>query len=277
MALRLSRLRRVLDVSGEPQVERRADIPADADRLALLAQWSPTAGLSLSTSRLIAELQRSGYWVVVSSTSPAAEPLVLHPEGGATEELLTVLRRPNTGYDFGSWAVAMQHVEHLLGADKVLVLNDSLVGPFASIGPVLADFESTAADVWGMVESRQVLPHLQSFFRGFRYGSLREPAMRRFWTDLRVIPDKLQLIAEYEYGFTPWLRRHRFSTACFVHAEDVTWGENNPTIHGWEQLLRAGVPFVKRELLRRPDLVADGHRVPEVLAQRYGVEVARWW
>jgi hypothetical protein len=259
------------------RVERQASIPAGADRIALLAQWSPDDRLSLSASRLIQELQRAGYWVVVSSTSPAADPLRPHPEAEVSVEDLTVLRRANTGYDFGSWAVAMRHVEPWLGADKVLVLNDSLVGPFSGLERVLDSFESTHADVWGMVESRQVTSHLQSYFRGFRFGVLQEPAMRAFWRDIRVVPDKLQLIATYEYGFSPVLRREGYSTDCFVHADDVVWGDLNPTIAGWRRLLDIGVPFVKRELLRRPDLVPDGRQIPAVLAERYGIDVATWW
>jgi hypothetical protein len=268
---------RVLDVDRSSRVERRADIPAGADRIALLAQWSTSAQLSLSTSRLVQELQEAGYWVVVSSTCPDPAPLVPHPEAVVRLGDLTVLRRENVGYDFGSWAVAMREFEPLLAADKVLVVNDSLVGPFDTLTPVIADFESTTADVWGMVQSRQVTPHLQSFFRGFRYGTLLEPPMLRFWRELRVVPDKLQLIAAYEYGFSALLEQHGFSTAAFVHAEDVVWGELNPTIAGWERLLAAGVPFVKRELLRRSTLVPDGARIRPVLAERYGVDVDQWW
>ncbi len=277
MTPRLGGLPRVLDVVRAWQVEREAAIPAGTQRIALLAQWSPTARLSLSTTRLIQELQRAGYWTVVSSTCPDPAELIPHEAADIRLDELTVLRRPNTGYDFGSWAVAMQHVEHLLGADKVLVVNDSLVGPFASIGHILADFEATSADVWGMVESRQVIPHLQSYFRGFRYGTLLEPPMRRFWHGVRVIEDKERLIAEYEYGFTATLRRAGYSSACFVHADDVVAGELNPTIHGWERLLAAGVPFVKRELLRRPELVSDSGRIRAVVADRYGVDIDAWW
>lgn len=248
-----------------------------SDRLALMAQWSPTAALSRSTSALALGLLESGYHVVVSSTCPDPEPLSAHPGVPLDVADLTVLRRPNSGYDFGSWAVAMEHVSPLLTADKVLVVNDSLVGPFASLAPVVADFESTTADVWGMVESRQGVSHLQSYFRGFRYGVLAEPTMRSFWRDVRVIPDKSQLIAEYEFGFTPFLRRHGYSRGCFVHSDDVVWGELNPTIHGWRKLLDVGVPFVKRELLRRPELAPDGYLVRRVLDDEYGVDVDAWW
>jgi lipopolysaccharide biosynthesis protein len=189
---------------------------------------------------------------------------------------LTVLRRPNEGYDFGSWAVAMAAREELLDRPYVLVLNDSLVGPFAPLDEVIADFEQTTADAWGMVESNQFAPHLQSFFRGFRYGVLAEPSMRRFWRDLRVVPDKNNLIAAYEFGFTEFLLRHGFSATQFVHHSEVVGEGLNPTMYGWRALLDAGVPFVKRELVRNPNLALDGSALPAAVANRYGTDVAEW-
>jgi lipopolysaccharide biosynthesis protein len=271
----LRHLPRVVDIAAVTDVERHAPVPAECERVAFLAHWSETERQSRSALRLIAELQRLGYRVVVSSTSPAAGPLDFGAEDVRLDEL-TVLRRPNAGYDFGSWAVAMATHEELLGRPYVLVVNDSLVGPFAPLDDVVADFEQTTADVWGMVESNQFAPHLQSFFRGFRYGVLAEPAMRRFWRDVRVVPDKFALIQAYEFGFTEFLVRHGFSATQFVHHSEVVNEGINPTMLGWRALLDSGVPFVKRELVRRPDLAPDGHRLPAVVADRYGADVADW-
>jgi lipopolysaccharide biosynthesis protein len=250
-------------------------VPGDAERIAFMAHWSEGERQSRSTITLIAELQRTGYRVVVSSTSPAPGRLDFG-SGDVHADELTVLRRPNEGYDFGSWAVAMAAREELLDRPYVLLVNDSLVGPFAPLDDVLADFEQTTADVWGLVESNQFAPHLQSFFRGFRYGALAEPAMRRFWRDLRAITDKSALIEAYEFGFTEFLVRHGFSSTQFVHHSEVVGEGLNPTMHAWRALLDAGVPFVKRELVRSPELAPDGRRVPAVVADRYGTDVADW-
>jgi lipopolysaccharide biosynthesis protein len=275
MAVHLRHLPRVVDVAPVTDVERDAPVPANADRIAFVAHWSETERQSRSTLRLIAELQRLGYRVVVSSTSPATGRLDFAASDVRLHEL-TVFRRPNIGYDFGSWAVAMATREQLLGRPYVLVVNDSLVGPFAPLDAVVQNFEETSADAWGMVESNQFASHLQSFFRGFRYGVLAEPVMHRFWRDVRVIPDKSALIAEYEFGFSEFLRRNGFSTSPFVHHSDVVGEGLNPTIHGWRALFDAGVPFVKRELVLHPDLTANGHRIMPVVAERYGTDVADW-
>src|SRR5687768_11107956 len=220
MALLLRQLPRVVDIAPVTDVEREAPVPAGAERIAFLAHWSEGEQQSRSTRRLVAELQRLGYRVIVSSTSSAPGRLDFAGDDVRLDEL-TVLRRPNEGYDFGSWAVAMAAREELLDRPHVLVVNDSLVGPFAPLDEIVAHFEGTTADVWGMVESNQFAPHLQSFFRGFRYGVLAEPTMRRFWRDLRVVPEKDALIQAYEFGFTGFLVENGFSTTQFVHHRDV--------------------------------------------------------
>jgi lipopolysaccharide biosynthesis protein len=275
MGSHLRHLPRVLDVAPVTDVESDSATPQEHERIAFLAHWSPGEHQSRSTLALISELQRLRYRVVVCSTSPAPGRLEFGSCDVRVDEL-TVLRRPNVGYDFGSWAVAMAAREEFLDRPYVLVLNDSLVGPFAPIDDVIADFEQTTADVWGLVESNQFAPHLQSFFRGFRYGTLAERPMRRFWRDLRVVEDKSTLIAAYEFGFSEFLVRNSFSTAQFVHHSEVVGEGLNPTMYGWRALLDAGVPFVKRELVRSPELVPDGHRLPAVLADHYGTDVADW-
>jgi lipopolysaccharide biosynthesis protein len=267
---------RVVDVAPPTAAERWSPVPPDVQRVAFLAHWSPSEAQSRSVQTLVAELQRLGYRVVVSSTSPAQGRLEFSTEHGVRTDELTVLRRPNTGYDFGSWAVAMFAREELLALPYVLVINDSLLGPFDRLDSVVADFEATTADVWGMVESDQFGSHLQSFFRGFRFGVLTESHLRRFWRNIRVIPDKRELIMRYEFGFAAFLTRHAYSSAAFIHHSEVVTDGLNPTIYGWRGLLKAGVPFVKRELLRHPDLAPGGSRIPAVIADRYRTDVIEW-
>jgi hypothetical protein len=50
----------------------------------------------------------------------------------------------------------------------------------------------------------------------------------------------------------------------------------NPTILGWRRLLDAGFPFVKRQLLREPQVAPDAVEIPEHLLSRYGVAVREW-
>ena len=268
---------KVLDVvRGHVEAERTFQLSKSSTKIALLASWSRTSLQSKSLSRLIAQLQQHDYSVVVCSTCPADGPLDFYADEELNLDRLNVLRRPNIGYDFGSWAVAMAHFERFLDRDYVLVLNDSLIGPFDSLSHIIEDYESGSSDVWGMTESTQWGSHLQSFFRGFRRGVLAEPRMRKFWRHIRVENTKLDIIRRYEYEFTSEVRRWCYTSEQFCSSHDVVSDNLNPMINGWRGVLDYGIPMVKRELLEKPHLVPAGHRIPEVLHSKYGIDVRDW-
>src|SRR4051812_6554155 len=80
VGVELSQQPRILDAARNVRFERRYPPPPGVDRVAFVAHWSPGERQSRSVSRLIAELQRLGYWVVLSSTSEAPGEFEFHPE-----------------------------------------------------------------------------------------------------------------------------------------------------------------------------------------------------
>ena len=190
---------------------------------------------------------------------------------------ITVLRRRNLGYDFGSWAAALDRYPTIASADQVLLVNDSMAGPFVPIDHLFNMFDETGADVWGLTDSSQLgTHHLQSYCMGFKHGCLQEPPLAKFWHDICIEPTRDDIIHRYEIGLSKLLHREHFSVdAAFRHAQVVRGGDN-PTIHGWRQLLDLGLPFVKRQLLRQPGLTPDGSKVRAELQRRFGVDVDDW-
>lgn len=248
----------------------------ESGKVAVIASWSPGTRQSLSLSALVAALQARDYGIVVSSTSEGYGNLDFPAVPGIDCNRMTIIRRANVGYDFGSWGLALDLYPEVRRAEYVILANDSLVGPFAAISAVLDDFEGSEADVWGLVESQQISRHLQSFFVGYRYGVLAEPTLREFWERIEVIPDKSELIHRYELGLSARLRRDQFTTDCFVSGGEVANLQENPMLHGWERLLDFGVPFVKRELAdgRWPPVSTEA--VARVVATRFGVDLRSW-
>ena len=118
-----------------------------------------------------------------------------------------MVRRANVGHDFGSWAAALAAWPALALAERVLLVNDSVLGPFAPLTDVLADFDGGPEPVWGLVRSDQRRPHLQTFFVGYRDGALAHPALDRFWKDVRVERDKARIVRYCELGLSEaWMR-----------------------------------------------------------------------
>ena len=271
-------------------VDRLAGCSSPA-RVAVIAHWAPDSTVSRSVAELTRVLSANEYWVVVVSTAEGAGPLEWpepQPPG------VTILRRPNAGYDFGSWATALDRYPVVAGADQVLLMNDSLAGPFEPIDDLLAQFRDSRADVWGLTDTTQFGDHLQSYCLGFKNQTLREAPLARFWRGIRVESSRDDVIWRYEIGLSRLLHRERYTLDVAIHYSSVVREGQNPTIIGWRRLLDTGFPFVKRQLLRSPEgpmalaarrlaravvpgeVAPDGDQVREELKRRYGVDVDDW-
>jgi lipopolysaccharide biosynthesis protein len=242
--------------------------------VAILAHWSRRRSVTRSVRELVRELQAGGYQVAVSSTSEVGEALAWGDEVDVGR--LVVIRRPNAGYDFGSWSVALDLLPAAARAERTILLNDSMAGPFSSLRPILDGVESTPADVVGLTDTQQFESHLQSYFIAFCNGVLQEKALNRFWGGIRHEPDKTSIILRNELGLSHLLRVEGYVHAPLWSHELVVGSAKNPVIQGWRRLLDLGFPFVKRELLRDPTVAPGGRAVPRELRRRFGVEVAEW-
>lgn len=267
---------RVLDVADRPRHEAGNLLFEDFNpyRLAIVAHYSEKAQVSLSVQTMVEELVEYGFYVVLSSSSVVPGPLVW-PRGLPTNT--TVLRRPNVGYDFGSWAAVMDLLPTALRAPVVLLLNDSQVGPFTNLEPLLTRFETTDLDVVGMCDSTQEEWHLQSYWVGYRGGVLAHRLVRRFWRNIRIENTKDDIIARYEIGGSRYLSALGYRMGALFPYDLVVRDGFNPTSFGWRRLLAHGYPFVKREMvLTPPELVADGTSVREVIMDKFDQDVMEW-
>jgi hypothetical protein len=264
--LRLTQGRTHVELSG-------ADLDG-SDRVAVLVHHGAVPAVTRSFRELVAAFDQRGYGVLVVSSSEFREPL----DWGDTPPpaSVTVLRKPNVGYDFGSWAVGLDAFAAVRRSPTVVLANDSLVGPFASLDPVLDRMERTTADVWGLTETLQFARHLQSYFVAYRGGVLADAPLEWFWRGVRHHSDKQTIIHRNEIGLGRLLEREGYAIDALFGAGQVVPAADNPTIAGWRTLLERGLPFVKREIVRSPGLAPQGEQIPDELRARYGVDVAQW-
>ena len=268
---------RVLDVQDPASVRvegpDRLRAAGTHDRVAVLAHWAARPRADKSARALTDALAANGYEVLFVSAAPGAAPLEWADGGPAP---VTIVRRPNIGYDFGSWATALDRYPSIAEGSQILLLNDSLAGPFAPIDHLLERFDRTAADVWGMTDSTQFTHHLQSYCLGFKGGCLREPPLARFWRDIGAESSREDVIWRNEIGLAQLLARERFVTDAAIPHWRVVANGQNPTITGWRRLLDSGFPFVKRQLLREPQLAPDGEEARGEVERRFGVSIDGW-
>ncbi|MDQ1250149.1 MAG: hypothetical protein QG597_4528 [Actinomycetota bacterium] len=266
----------MLEVATAPRYEAGQDLPSGfvADRVAIMAHFSPDARITRSVQTLSERLVGHGYHVIIMSSSEVASPLAWP---AAVPAGVTVYRRPNVGYDFGSWAAALALHPGISRAADVILLNDSLLGPFAPIAGIIESFESAPVDIWGLVDSTHVARHLQSYWVGYRGGVLAEPPLRQWWQDIRVEPTKQAIINRYEVGAMRYWRRNGYAVGVGFPYDLVVRDGFNPASFGWRRLLEFGYPFVKREIaVNPPPEIRDGHQVREVILARFGEDIEEW-
>ena len=242
-------------------------------KVAVVAQHGGDARISRSLSVYLRELVENGYRCLVMSTSPALTELVW-PEPLPVG--VTVARRSNSGYDFGSWAVALETYPQLAGLECVVLTNDSMVGPFTPLAPLLSDLERTRADVWTLTDSWQIAQHFQSYFMGFRGGILAESPLRSFFRGVRMEPTKMDVVRRYELGLSRACVGEGYSLTARFRSHDLMADAMNPTLAAWQQLLSRGFPFVKRTLVLDPASGIGAARIAHVIRSRFDENIEDW-
>jgi rhamnosyltransferase len=155
------------------------------------------------TRRLLENLLRHAERVVLVSTRLDADQAV------GLDERITVIVRENVGYDFYSFRTGVLAVEALYAYDELIIANDSvlMIDP-EGMDRAFAKMQGVECGAWSMTESQQVSRHLQSYFMVFRKDVFFSQYFHQFWSDVRVLDDKWEIILSYEIGLTQWLLHH---------------------------------------------------------------------
>ena len=242
-------------------------------RLAILQQFDPAGGVPPHVRLHLAGLRPVATRIVLVSNSPVSSK-----DREETAPLVDALiERGNVGWDFGGWRDAIA-AEDMGEWDEVLLTNSSVVGPLYPLEPIFAEMakrrETEHFDFWGLVLSRQIRTHLQSYFFVFDAAVTRSDAWRDFWRGVADIEDKDAVIDRYEAGLTAALSRVGFRHAAFmpdpsllrrirmVEIERLGIGLSIPfdatrvnrTVRWHDELILAGFPYLKASLLWGKDV-----------------------
>jgi lipopolysaccharide biosynthesis protein len=188
----------------------------------------------------------------------------------------TASTKANFGFDFGMWRDALEGVD-LTQWDEIVLTNSSLFGPLFPLRGVFERMDAVECDAWGMTDNLEIAWHLQSYFLVFRSSVLSAPVFRQFFRGILPYTDKEQLIRSYEVGLSRLLLDQGFTLRAMVGQNDFRGSVLPPRmaladLQAWWstvarraglspepmnltttqpiELLRAGMPFVKIELLR---------------------------
>lgn len=228
---------------------------AGAGRLALFAHFDEGNRVKPYIVDHLAKLKEHCSRIVFISTSALPEREMERVRPFVTEVLL----KENVGYDFGMWRHALERISwgHF---DEIVLTNSSVFGPVWPLGPIFERMSQTPCDFWGMTDTREGAWHLQSYFLVLRRRLIESPQFTAFWQGVLPFRRKGAVVLSYEIGLTAYFEDYGFRPAVFASVD--SWAPPairrhmeltrnfNPTLFYPLELLRAGMPFVKVELLK---------------------------
>lgn len=238
----------------------------------LLVSWTPQPQLAEHAVFLARAWASQGFAVILIVACD--DPEVFDP-GPELDCCAGIMARANIGYDFGAWAHAIRSLPDLAAARLVAVANDSVFGPFAGFDAFLERARNNPADVVGAIGSLEFRPHLQSFLLFFKPAAVRHPAFSDFWNGVRN-GNRSAVIRRYELVLQHHFMRNGVSVAALFPVDLHAARKRNPSLTIWRELIDAGFPFLKIQLLRDNPARADIRDWESVIAsQQYDVGIIR--
>ncbi|MCO5132148.1 MAG: rhamnan synthesis F family protein [Xanthobacteraceae bacterium] len=294
----IDRLRARLARAGGPAACVRERIAGDdplaqSASVAVYVHYDPSGEVADYVVDQLRHLVRAGFRVTFVTNAPRFPEAARARVSPLCREMLW---RVNRGLDFGGYRDGLTAVGDLERLDRVVLMNDSVYGPFRELKPILDGVDPGRVDYWGIIDSFEQTPHIQSFFLLFFGAAFKSDAFGRFWRSMPLIDDKGWVVRNGEVGLSRCLRKAGLRGGTLVSyaeaaahlekerpadpAEQRFWRRArlrvrgriplNPMHYFWDIIiLEFGCPFIKRDLLRlNPANVPSLSRWQSVIAAR---------
>jgi lipopolysaccharide biosynthesis protein len=152
----------------------------------------------------------------------------------------------NEGFDFGMWYKAFKEYPSL-DYDRVALINDSCI-LFKPLTDVFKWIDSNTFDYCGLVSSRSVALHIQSYFIIINKNAIK-PVYDYFMQN-GLISDYKKVIYTYEIGLSAHLRKQGLNVAAmFTSKKDIA--AQNPSFLVIEEFIEGGMPMIKKKIIFR--------------------------
>jgi lipopolysaccharide biosynthesis protein len=152
----------------------------------------------------------------------------------------------NEGFDFGMWYKAFKEFPSL-DYDRVGLINDSCV-LFKPLDHVFNWIDSNDFDYFGLVSSKSVALHVQSYFIVINKNAIKP--VYDYFMQSGLISNYQKVIYTYEIGLSANLRKQGLKVAAmFTSKNDIA--AQNPSFLVIEEFIRGGIPMIKKKIIFR--------------------------
>ncbi|MBG6083551.1 rhamnan synthesis F family protein [Zhihengliuella flava] len=183
--------------------------------LVVMAHFDFERRLREHTLRTLEALSADSDRVVVVSTSGLREQ-----DLARLPPRVEFIARANYGYDFYSYKWALDAVGNFGDFDRLVICNDSFVGPLVPLRDVVDSTQARSCDLMGMTYSHHHGGHVQSFFMSVNSHVARSRAFRRFWQDMEPVTNRMDVIHKYEIGFSRAIENAGFTLGSYFQPSE---------------------------------------------------------
>jgi hypothetical protein len=194
--LKLSRIRNLVPVDENVFFDQTNTSFDSYKKVLFLAGFSHQSKLLNYQKHYVQTFQKAGFYVVYILAADAPENLAK-----VLCDADRVIIRRNFGYDFGSWATAIQLCQNeFVKAENIIIANDSIIGALGTIEQLLEKIENSSSDIWAITDSQDRKYHFQSYFWGLKKKSNQfQPVLDAFFLYRHPLPkDKQEAINHFE-------------------------------------------------------------------------------
>lgn len=215
--------------------------------IAIVAHFSNNLKTTESLNKYLQVLIQNGFQVILVSACELAGKLTFESE---LDKKITIIRKPNLGYDFGSWAVALDRFPEILDSEELLLTNDSLIGPIEAIDDVISKLRNSKFDITGVTDNSQLQYHIQSYLVHFKKSAIKNSNVINLLKSIVHLGLKNDVILKYELGLTRTAQLSGLFVGAIFPWNLIVSPDKNPSLAGWKRLMTLGFPFLKREAVR---------------------------
>lgn len=173
-----------------------------------------------------------------------------------------IFLRENIGYDAGGFKDALCSYlgwDKVLQYDELVLVNDSMFGPFEEMEDIFTKMDTKRADFWGLIKfgesmmEGEVIPeHIQTFFCVIRSVMLHDAKFRRYWEEMPYYETFGAVVRYHEIRFTSYFKElgYRYDTLADTKINDSRNLANNYLQYGticYELLKKRNFPFLKKQ------------------------------
>jgi lipopolysaccharide biosynthesis protein len=256
-------------------IHQAKEVFTNGSKWCVYSHFDKNDNVELYVIDALKRIKDTGFRILFISTSQSINEVDLIE----LKKLVSVVAiRENIGYDFGSYKLGIQFLfENQITPKQLLITNDSVFGPIFDLNSIIK--KSRNSDLFGLTDSVDFAYHLQSYFIIYNSNVVKSNHFRNFWNSIKLLDSntpnfKKIIIEEYEVGGTQFFIKNGFKVrAAFgidtiikrkialflsqIESSKTIAGFQidkfsigyNPTHNHWENLIKIGFPYIKRELL----------------------------